>query len=129
MKFVVEILTRGVDYPRFRQLYHSERFNLEVAAEANLVERSLQEFVTEAGGTERRRVRVVPRVNLPPVIQRLLDEDTGATILRSSTVRRAGVVRAFCADVEDGAVVVMAAMVSYSPNRTARARPAVALWN
>ena len=86
MKFVVEILTRGVDYPRFRQLYHSERFNLEVAAEANLVERSLQEFVTEAGGTERRRVRVVPRVNLPPVIQRLLDEDTGATILRYDEV-------------------------------------------
>jgi len=72
-------LTRGVDYPRFRQLYHSERFNREVAAEANLVERSLQEYVTEASGKERRRVRVVPRVNLPPVIQRLLDEDPGAT--------------------------------------------------
>ncbi len=86
MKFAFEILTCGVDYPRFRELFHSERFNLEVAAEANLVERSLQEYVTEAGGTERRRVRVVPRVNLPPLIQSLLDEDTGATILRYDEV-------------------------------------------
>jgi len=73
MKFVVEIVTRGVDYSRFRRAYHSESFNQEVAVEANLIERSLQEHVKEPDGKERRRVRVVPRVNLPAVAQKLLD--------------------------------------------------------
>jgi hypothetical protein len=73
MKFVVEIMTRGVDYPRFRRAYHSETFNQEVAVAANLKERSLQEFVTDPDGTERRRVRVVPRVNLPAAFEKILN--------------------------------------------------------
>jgi hypothetical protein len=73
MKFVVEIMTRGVDYPRFRRAYHSEEFNQEVAAAANLKERSLREFVTDPDGKERRRVLVVPRVNLPAAFEKLLN--------------------------------------------------------
>ncbi|MGO9838000.1 MAG: DUF2505 family protein [Polyangiaceae bacterium] len=73
MKFVVEIMTRGVDYPRFRRAYHSETFNQEVAAAANLKERSLREFVTDPDGKERRRVLVVPRVNLPAAFEKILN--------------------------------------------------------
>jgi hypothetical protein len=73
VKFVVEIMTRGIDYTRFRRAYHSETFNQEVAAAANLTERSLQEFVAQPDGKERRRVRVVPRVALPAVVQKLLN--------------------------------------------------------
>jgi Protein of unknown function (DUF2505) len=73
MKFVVEIVTRGVDFPRFRRAYHSEEFNQEVAKAANLEERSLQEFVRLPDGKERRRVRVVPRVSMPAAFQRILN--------------------------------------------------------
>jgi hypothetical protein len=73
MKFVVEIVTQGVDYPRFRRAYHSEEFNQQVAKEAN-VERTLQEFVTLPDGKERRRVLVVPRIAaLPGAFQTLLN--------------------------------------------------------
>jgi len=73
MKFEVEIVTRGVDYARFRRAYHSETFNQEVAAAANLTERSLQEFVAQPDGRERRRVRIVPRAVLPAPLQKLLN--------------------------------------------------------
>ena len=73
MKFVIEIVTRGVDYTRFRQTYHSEAFNQEVAAEANLKERSLKEHVTQPDGKERRRVLVVPTVNLPSAFLKILN--------------------------------------------------------
>jgi hypothetical protein len=72
MKFVVEIITRGVDYPRFRRAYHSEAFNQEVAAAANLREPSVQEFVTDPDGKERRRVRIVPHVSLPSALEKIL---------------------------------------------------------
>jgi hypothetical protein len=73
MKFAVEIVARGIDYPRFRQIYYSEEFNREVAAEAKVQERTQQEFVKLPDGKERRRVRVVPRANLPASVQKLLN--------------------------------------------------------
>jgi hypothetical protein len=74
MKFAVEIMTRGVDYPRFRRVYHSEAFNQAVAETAKLKERSLKEHVMQPDGKERRRVRVVPNVTLPAPVQKLLND-------------------------------------------------------
>jgi hypothetical protein len=73
MKFAVEILARGIDYPRFRQVYYSEEFNREVGAALKLTERSLLEFVTEPGGKERRRVHIVPHLHLPAAVQGLMN--------------------------------------------------------
>jgi len=73
MKFVIEIVTRGVDYLRFRQTYHSEAFNQEVAAAANLKERSLKELVALPDGKERRRVLVVPTVSVPAPLLKILN--------------------------------------------------------
>src|SRR5271165_2871113 len=71
MKFAVDIMTRGVDYPRFRRVYHSEEFNREVALAAKLKERTLLEHVKLADGKERRRVHLVPHIALPGAIQKL----------------------------------------------------------
>jgi hypothetical protein len=73
MKFAVEIVARGIDYPRFRQVYYSEEFNHDVANAAKVQERTQQEFVKLPDGKERRRVRVVPRANLPTSVQKLLN--------------------------------------------------------
>jgi Protein of unknown function (DUF2505) len=73
MKFAVEIAARGIDFPSFRRVYYSEEFNQEVAEAVKLKERSQQEFVVLPDGKERRRVHVVPNVNLPGVILKLLD--------------------------------------------------------
>jgi hypothetical protein len=73
MKFAVEIVARGIDFPRFRQVYYSEEFNADVAEAAKLQERSQQEFTKLPDGKEKRRVRVVPRANLPASLQKLLN--------------------------------------------------------
>jgi hypothetical protein len=73
MKFAVEIMARGIDFPRFRQVYYSEEFNREVAEAVKLKERTQQEYVRLPDGRERRKVRVVPRANLPTVFQKLLN--------------------------------------------------------
>jgi hypothetical protein len=73
MKFAVEIVARGIDYPRFRQVYYSEEFNRDVAQAVKLKERSQQEYVKLPDGKERRRVLVVPRVSLPSSFQKLLN--------------------------------------------------------
>jgi hypothetical protein len=73
MKFAVEIVARGIDYPRFRQVYYSEEFNKSVAEAVKLKERTQEEYVRLPDGKERRRVRVVPRVNLPSSLQKLLN--------------------------------------------------------
>jgi hypothetical protein len=73
MKFAVEIVARGIDYPRFRQVYYSEEFNRDVAEAVKLKERTQEEYVKLPDGKERRRVRVVPRANLPASFQKLLN--------------------------------------------------------
>ncbi len=73
MKFAVEIVARGIDYPRFRQVYYSEEFNASVAEAVKLKERTQQEYVRLPDGKERRRVRVVPRAQLPASFQKLLN--------------------------------------------------------
>jgi hypothetical protein len=73
MKFAVEIVARGIDYPRFRQVYYSEEFNRDVASAVKLKERTQEEYVKLPDGRERRRVRVVPRANLPASFQKLLN--------------------------------------------------------
>jgi hypothetical protein len=73
MKFAVEIVARGIDYARFRQVYYSEEFNHDVAEAVKLKERTQEEYVKLPDGKERRRVRVVPRANLPASFQKLLN--------------------------------------------------------
>jgi hypothetical protein len=73
MKFAIEIVARGIDFPRFRQVYYSEEFNRDVAEAARLQERSQQEFTKLPDGKERRRVLVVPRAQLPGALQKLLN--------------------------------------------------------
>ena len=73
MKFVVEIVVRGIDYPSFRRVYYSEEFNGDVAEAVKLKERIQLEHDTQPDGKERRRVRVVPRVSLPAAVQKLLN--------------------------------------------------------
>jgi hypothetical protein len=73
MKFEIEIVTRGIDYPTFRRVYYSEEFNQDVAEAVKLKARTQTEFVALPDGKERRRVHVVPRVNLPSAFQKLLN--------------------------------------------------------
>jgi len=74
MNFAVEIVTRGVDYTRFRRVYNSEEFNREVATAAKLKERTLIEHTRLADGKERKRVRIVPSISLPATIQKLFPD-------------------------------------------------------
>jgi hypothetical protein len=72
MRFAVEIVARGTDYPRLWRIYHSEEFNRAVASGTKLRERALRERVTLPDGRERRRVHVVPDLHVPASILRLL---------------------------------------------------------
>jgi hypothetical protein len=74
MNFAVEIVTRGVDYTRFRRVYNSEEFNREVAQAAKLKERSLVEHTKTADGKEHKRVRITPNIALPGPVQKLFPE-------------------------------------------------------
>ena len=71
MKAVIETLTRGVDCARFRHIFYaSEVFNREIMAVANLKERVVREHVQLPDGKERSRLYIVPRVDLPLVIEK-----------------------------------------------------------
>ena len=72
MRFTVEMMTRGVDFERFCRVYYSEPFNRCVVEEAELIERTLLESETLHDGRERRRTRVVPKVELPKLLRPLL---------------------------------------------------------
>jgi hypothetical protein len=73
MKFEIEIVARGIDYPTFRRVYYSEEFNHDVAEAVKIKERTQLEHVTLPDGKERRRVHIVPRANLPTAMQKLLN--------------------------------------------------------
>jgi hypothetical protein len=73
MKFSIEIVTHGVEYPRFRRIYHSEDFNREVATAANIT-RTLLEHKVLPDGKESRRIRVVPNVTLPAALKSVLKD-------------------------------------------------------
>jgi hypothetical protein len=73
MKFAIEIAARGIDFPNFRRVYYSEEFNQQVAEAVKLKERVQVDFKTLPDGKEQRRVHVVPRVQLPGPVQKLLN--------------------------------------------------------
>jgi hypothetical protein len=73
MKFAVEIVARGIDYPTFRRVYYSEEFNQQVAKAAKVKDRFQQEHVVLPDGKERRKVHVVPRVHVPMAVQKMLN--------------------------------------------------------
>lgn len=73
MKAVIETLTRGADCARFRHIfYNSEAFNQELIATAHLKERVVREHVQLPDGKERSRLYIVPRVDLPAVIEKVV---------------------------------------------------------
>lgn len=74
MKLVIEMVTRRVDFERFRTVYYSEAFNNEVVAAVNLKERTIREQQTLPDGKERMRTYIVPRVDLPGVISKLVGD-------------------------------------------------------
>lgn len=73
MQFTIDLRARGIDYPVFRDVYFSERFNRHIMAAVNLVERTQTEHLVSRNGQERMRVHVVPRIALPGMLSRLLD--------------------------------------------------------
>jgi hypothetical protein len=76
MKFAVEIVARGIDYPSFRRVYYSEEFNQSVAAAAKLKERFQKEHVVLPDGKERRLVHIVPRAQIPAPVAKILNGQT-----------------------------------------------------
>ena len=73
-RFSVEVMTRGVDYPRFAQAYVSEAFNEQVKRANKLRERTLIEAELLDDGRQRKRVRIVPEVHVPEALQKTLAE-------------------------------------------------------
>jgi hypothetical protein len=73
MKFAVEIVVRGIDYPSFRRIYYSEEFNRELAEAVKIQERTQIEHVTLPDGRERRLVHIVPKASLPAPFLKLLN--------------------------------------------------------
>ena len=76
MKFDVELFAKGATFERVSELYFSPAFNDAVAQAANLVERKQRERAVSPDGTERMRIRIVPRVNLPSPILKLVGDRT-----------------------------------------------------
>jgi hypothetical protein len=76
MQFSVELFAKGATFDRVRDLYFSREFDDAVAQAANLVERRQTERAVNPDGTERTRIRIVPRVALPAPILKLLKGQT-----------------------------------------------------
>jgi len=76
MHFTVELFAKGATFERVRDLYFSPAFDDAVAQAANLVERKQRERTVNPDGTERMRIRIVPRVALPAPILKLLKGQT-----------------------------------------------------
>lgn len=72
MHFNVELFAKNATFDRVRELYFSPAFDDAVAQAANLLERKQRERTVNPDGTERMRIRIVPRVALPSAIQKLL---------------------------------------------------------
>lgn len=73
MDFTIDMLTKRVDYARFRHIFYSEPFHQFLAPQIQLKERTLRERVTLPDGKERISVYIAPRVELPAVIAKLVD--------------------------------------------------------
>ncbi|MET0386481.1 MAG: DUF2505 family protein [Polyangiales bacterium] len=73
MKVVIEMLTKRVDYARFRQVYFSEAFNQELVTAVNLKERTVREHTQLPDGRERLRTYIAPKVDLPSFIAKLVE--------------------------------------------------------
>jgi hypothetical protein len=72
MKAVIETLTRGADCARFRRIFYtSEAFNQEITSAAHLKERVVREHVQLPDGKEHSRLYIVPRVDLPAIIEKV----------------------------------------------------------
>lgn len=68
----IDQLFRDTDLAGFVEVYFSEAFNQAVAAHIGLRERTLVESGTQGEGLLWRRVRMVPAVSLPPLLERRL---------------------------------------------------------
>jgi hypothetical protein len=73
MKFTIEMLTRRVDYARFSRVYFSEALNSELVAAIDLKQRTLRERSDLPDGKQRMRLYIAPRVDVPAVIEKLIE--------------------------------------------------------
>lgn len=74
MKYVIDQEFRCESVERFRDVYFSEDFNNRVAGEIGLKERRLVEEKTLDDGRVLRRVRMVPNVQLPAALKKLIGD-------------------------------------------------------
>lgn len=74
MKYLIDQEFRCGSVERFRDVYFSEAFNQGVAREIGLKERRLVEETTLDDGRVQRRVRMVPSVQLPLPVKKLIGD-------------------------------------------------------
>ncbi len=74
VKFSIDMLTRRVSFDRWRSVYNSQEFNDYVRAETRVRDRTIVSFETLPSGQEKRRLRVVPDVNLPGPVRKLVGD-------------------------------------------------------
>jgi hypothetical protein len=73
MKFNIEMLTRRVDYARFSRVYFSEAFSGELVTAIDLKQRTLRERSDLPDGKQRICLYIAPRVDVPAVIEKLIE--------------------------------------------------------
>lgn len=74
MKYTIDQTFRCESLTFFREVYFSEAFNQAVARDLGLKERTLLEERVGDDGRRKRRVRMVPAVQLPAAIQALIGD-------------------------------------------------------
>jgi hypothetical protein len=72
MRFSVEIVANGTDFPRLWRIYQSEEFNRAVSVATKLRTRMLRERRALPDGRERQRIHVVLDLDVPASAARLL---------------------------------------------------------
>jgi hypothetical protein len=95
MQVIIEMLTRRVDFARFREAYFSDAFNRELVSAVNLRDRTVREREHMPDGKERLVTYVAPRVDLPRMIAKWVEGfDIGyeETSIYDPSARRADVI-------------------------------------
>lgn len=74
MKLFIDQLFRETDLQHFEATYFSETFNAAIAREIGLKQRSLLEETRDEKGHVHRRVRMIPAIELPGPIRKLVGD-------------------------------------------------------
>lgn len=74
MKLFIDQLFPGTNLEHFEETYFSEEFNTAIAQEIGLKERKLVEKRTDDDGKVHRRVRMIPAIELPGPIRKIVGD-------------------------------------------------------